>query len=100
MSFRSTAICLFLIRISFTTAAQADTIRVPIYGDSIENKIFEKVDIEASYPSGDSEWKKFLERNINGSIAVDNGAPIGIYTVYIQFIVSKDGSISDVKPLT
>ena len=65
-----------------------------------DNKIFEKVEIEASFKGGESAWRKYLERNLNPSAPVDNGAPEGTYTVYVQFIVSKDGSISDVKALT
>jgi periplasmic protein TonB len=65
-----------------------------------DNKIFEKVEIEASFKGGESAWKKYLERNLNPNTPVDNGAPEGTYTVYVQFVVSKDGSISDVKALT
>jgi protein TonB len=65
-----------------------------------ENKIFEKVEIEASFKGGEGAWKKYLERNLNPNTPVDNGAPEGTYTVYVQFVVSKDGSISDVKALT
>lgn len=64
------------------------------------NKIFEKVEVEASFKGGESAWRKFLERNLNANVPVDNGAPEGTYTVYVQFVVSKDGSISDVKALT
>jgi protein TonB len=64
------------------------------------NKIFEKVEIEASFKGGESAWRKYLERNLNANVPVDNGAPEGTYTVYVQFVVSKDGSISDVKALT
>ena len=65
-----------------------------------ENQIFEKVEIEASFKGGEGAWKKYLERNLNPNAPVDNGAPEGTYTVYVQFVVSKDGSISDVKALT
>ncbi len=65
-----------------------------------DNKIFEKVEIEASFKGGEGAWKKYLERNLNPNVPVDNGAPEGTYTVYVQFVVSKDGSISDVKALT
>lgn len=64
------------------------------------NKIFEKVEIEASFKGGESAWRKYLERNLNPNVPVDNGAPEGTYTVYVQFVVSKDGTISDVKALT
>lgn len=65
-----------------------------------ENKIFDKVEIEASFPGGDSKWRQYLERNANGQVASDNGAPEGTYTVVIQFVVDKEGNISDVKALT
>ena len=45
-------------------------------------------------------WGRFLERNLNAEVPVDNGAPEGSYTVIIQFVVDTDGSISDIKALT
>lgn len=65
-----------------------------------ENKIFDKVEIEASFPGGDAKWRQYLERNCNGSVATDNGAPEGTYTTMVQFVVDKEGNISDVKALT
>lgn len=65
-----------------------------------ENKIFEKVEIEASFKGGESAWRKYLERNLNANTPVDNGAAEGTYTVWIQFVVDRDGTISDVKGLT
>lgn len=73
---------------------------VEVKKEEDENRIFEKVEIEASFKGGESAWRKFLERNLNPNVPVDNGAPEGVYTVYVQFVVSKDGSISDVRPLT
>ncbi|MEI9946146.1 MAG: energy transducer TonB [Chitinophagaceae bacterium] len=64
------------------------------------NKIFEKVEIEAKFKGGEAAWRKYLERNLNPNAPIDNGAPEGTYTVYVQFVVSKDGSISDVRALT
>ena len=68
--------------------------------DDDENKIFEKVEVEASFPGGDAAWRKFLERNLRGDVASENGAPAGTYTVVVQFVVDKEGNVSDVKPLT
>ncbi len=65
-----------------------------------ENKIFDKVEIEAKFPGGDSKWRQYLERNLVASVPVDNGAPEGTYTTVVQFVVDKEGNISDVKPLT
>lgn len=62
--------------------------------------IFDKVEIEASFPGGDQAYRKFLERNLNATIASDNGAPDGTYTVVVQFVVDKKGNVSNVIPLT
>lgn len=61
---------------------------------------FVKVEIDAKYPGGATAWRNFLERNLHGEIPVDNGASYGTYTVIIQFVVDKNGNVSDVKPLT
>jgi len=65
-----------------------------------ENKIFDKVEIDASFPGGDGAWRRFLERNLNAQTPADEGAPEGTYTVMVQFIVDKEGNISDVRALT
>lgn len=65
-----------------------------------ENHIFDKVEIEASFPGGDAKWRRYLETNCNGQVASDNGAPEGTYTTVVQFVVDKEGNISDVRALT
>ncbi len=67
---------------------------------NIENIVFEKIDVEASFPGGLQEWRKYLEKNLNPNVPIDNGAPIGIYTIIAQFIVDKNGALSDIKALT
>lgn len=63
-------------------------------------KIFSKIEITPSFPGGEQKWKMYLMKNLNASILKTNKAPDGAYTVVVQFIVDKDGFISDVKPLT
>ncbi len=65
-----------------------------------ENKIFEKVEIEASFPGGERAWANYLRKNLDPNVPVDNGAPAGTYTVTVQFIVDKQGNISDVRALS
>lgn len=65
-----------------------------------ESKVFEKVEVEAAFPGGERAWRTFLERNLDANTPVDNGAPEGSYTVTVQFIVDKEGNISDVKSLS
>lgn len=65
-----------------------------------ENKVFTKVEVEAGFKGGDREWRKFLERNLDANIPIDNNAPEGTYTVIVQFIVDKEGKVSDVRALS
>lgn len=68
--------------------------------DSSVEKVYERVEIEASFPGGDAIWRRYLERTLDASIPAKNGAPDGTYTVIVQFIVDKSGNISDVRALT
>lgn len=61
------------------------------------DKVFTVVQIAAEFPGGLAAWRKYLERNLNRDLPVDNGAPPGKYTVTVSFIVDKTGVISDVK---
>ena len=65
-----------------------------------ENKVFEKVEIDASFPGGERAWANYLRKNLDANVPVDNGAPAGTYTVIVRFIVDKQGNISDVRPMT
>lgn len=58
-----------------------------------------RVEIEARFPGGEEAWVRFLERNLNSNIPVDNGAPAGQYTVVVSFVVDREGHISDVMAL-
>jgi protein TonB len=64
-----------------------------------ENKIFEKVEIEASVDV--KQWRRHLESQLQRYIedAASNGMAPGQYTVQVRFLVEKDGSITDVKAL-
>ncbi len=61
------------------------------------DKVFTVVQIAAEFPGGLPAWTKYLERNLNRDLPVENGAPPGKYTVTVSFIVSKTGDISDVS---
>ena len=65
-----------------------------------ENTVFTKVEVEAQFPGGEKEWKRFLERNLEANVPIDNNAPEGTYSVVVQFIVDREGIISDVRALT
>lgn len=96
-------------KIDIVTKDGADYDGIPDIGDidgntgviqekiETEDKPFISVQIEASFQG---DWKRFLERNLNAQVAVDNGAAPGRYQVIIQFIVDREGNVSDMKPLT
>ena len=64
-----------------------------------ENKIFEKVEIEASVDI--KQWRRHLESQLQRYIedAASQGMNPGQYTVQVRFLVEKDGSITDVRSL-
>jgi protein TonB len=65
--------------------------------DDDEGKIFTKVEVEAGFPGGDAAWRNYLTKNLNVEVPADNGAGEGNYTVIVKFVVSKDGSVSEVS---
>jgi hypothetical protein len=67
---------------------------------SDSNAIFEKVEQPPTFPGGEKAWRAFLEKNLNASVPVDNGAPAGTYKTMLQFKVAPDGTISDVTTLS
>jgi len=74
-------------------------VEVPKVEDD-EGKVFNKVEVEAAFPGGEGAWRRYLEKNLDPNAPIDNGAPQGTYQVIVKFIVSKDGSISDVQSET
>ncbi len=50
-----------------------------------------------SFPGGELAWQKYLLRNLNRAIPIDNGADTGKYIVKVSFIVDKQGNLSDIK---
>ncbi|HPG12670.1 MAG TPA: energy transducer TonB [Chitinophagaceae bacterium] len=94
MVFQKTILLLLIaFPATFLAAQEPNTIEV-------DGKVFEKIEIEADYPGGVQAWRNYLEKNLNPSVPVDKGAPAGNYMVVVQFVVNKDGNISDIKSLT
>jgi TonB family protein len=46
---------------------------------------------------GSSAWKRFLEKNLNASVAADNGARPGKYTAIVSFTIDTSGNVTDVR---
>ena len=64
--------------------------------DSGTNKIYTKVEVEASYPGGEEAWKKFISRTIDLDAPIRYGAEAGAYLVTVKFIVNIDGKLIDI----
>jgi hypothetical protein len=71
-------------------------IEVEISKEKRPKKIYAKLKILVPFEGGDSLWVSSFENNINHGIEFDNGAKPGKYLVLANFIMSKDGTISDV----
>ena len=72
-------------------------VEAPVKDD--EDKVFQKVEIEAKFPGGDKAWAKYISREINRYIdELQDAGKAG--TCVVQFIVDREGNISDVEALT
>lgn len=60
------------------------------------DSLFTREEIEASFPGGDKGWLEYLKKNLKAAVPVENGAPAGRYKVTVKFIVTKDGTLTDI----
>jgi protein TonB len=70
-----------------------------ITGVSEESKkdiIFTKVEIESTYPEGSEAWRRFLIKNFRYPEAADGAQG----TVIVQFIVDREGNVSNVEAIS
>lgn len=94
---RSIFIFILLFAIGFNASAQIDTLpKLP----AADSGIFTKVDKEAYFPGGEKAWLRYLTTNLDPGVPVRKKAPAGTYHVVIQFIVDKEGKVSDIIALT
>ena len=62
------------------------------------DKIFTKVEIEASFPGGLQAWSRYVSRAITSHIDEFSESDYG--TCVVRFIVDKTGTVSDVQATT
>jgi periplasmic protein TonB len=62
------------------------------------DQTFTKVEIESSYPGGDGAWARYLNKNFRYPDEAINNEIQG--TVIVQFIVDKEGNVSDVQAIS
>ncbi|MEO9146257.1 MAG: N-acetylmuramoyl-L-alanine amidase [Ginsengibacter sp.] len=66
--------------------------------DTVPDKVFKKVEVEASFPGGTDAWAKYIQRAIQDSIPVLDNEDYG--TCVVRFIVNTNGNVSNVEATT
>jgi protein TonB len=79
-----------------TSTATVNLTVNPPHQDTPEETQFTSVQIPAEFPGGTEGWSRYLQRNLNQDIPLQEGAPAGKYSVVVSFTVSAGGSISEV----
>ncbi len=72
-------------------------VAAPVKKDEDEDKVFTKVEIDASFPGGAGAWTKYVTRAIQSEADEFTDADYG--TCHVRFIVSKTGQVSSVEAL-
>lgn len=93
-------ICLVITFISTGSMAQTATEVPPPPSSDSMSKVFSKVEFEAEFPGGAASWIEFLEKHLKANVPIKKKAPAGTYRVIVRFIVSRDGTISEISAET
>lgn len=73
-------------------------VEAPKKDDEDYDKTFTKVEIESEYPGGQAAWMRYLGKSLKyPQEAIDNEVQ---GTIVVQFIVDKEGNVSDVEAVS
>ncbi len=81
-----------------TEVTGTQVVAAPVEKKEDPDKIFTKVEIEASFPGGPGAWQKYVTRAIQADIDEFTESDYG--TCVVRFIVDKTGTVSDVQATT
>lgn len=73
-------------------------IEAPKKDEEDYDKTFTKVEIESSYPGGASAWSRYLNKTLKYPPEAQESEIQG--TIIVQFIVDKEGNVSDVEAVS
>jgi protein TonB len=73
-------------------------VEAPKKDDEDYDKTFTKVEIESEFPGGAGAWLRYLNKNLRYPDDAVNNEIQG--TVIVQFIVDKEGNVSDVQAIS
>lgn len=88
---------IFLVILLTLTTAGIATAQSKDSTDKSYDKIFTKVDQPAEFPGGPDGWRKYLEGNLKYPKKALRKNTVGV--VRVQFIVDKQGSVTEVNAL-
>ena len=86
--------------LSFSVCTQLQAAAQQTADSLAQEKISEKVKFESYFPGGNKAWLIFLQKNLNADIPINKKAPVGTYTVIVQFVIDIDGTVINITPLT
>ena len=73
-------------------------VEAPKKDETDYDKTFTKVEIESDYPGGAAQWARYLGKTLHYPDEAVNNEIQG--TVIVQFIVDKEGNVSDVEAIS
>lgn len=73
-------------------------VAAPVEKKEDEDRIFQKVEIEAQFPGGPAAWAKYVQRAISAQLDEFTDSDYG--TCVVRFVVDKQGNVSDVQATT
>ena len=83
---------LFVVGMLFANSTEAKSINKLNFV-----KIITIVDsIPAQFPGGKESWVEYLNSKLNYNVPITNNAPVGKYPIAFQFIIDKEGKITDI----
>lgn len=77
---------------------QASVTNHPQNQSANDDKVFSKVEIESSYPGGGNAWMEYMIRTFRYPMEAQRKGIQG--TVVLQFIVDKEGNVSNVEAVS
>lgn len=78
---------------------KGQVVEAPKRDEEDYDKVFQKVEIESSFPGGEAGWVRYIQRELESHVdeLTDDG---NFGTCTVQFIVDKEGKVSDVQAIT
>jgi protein TonB len=73
-------------------------VAAPVKKKEEEDRIFTKVEIDASFPGGPTAWTKYVQKAIEADVDEFTESDYG--TCLVKFIVDKTGKVSNVEATT